>query len=424
MIMGNEVSNSTIRNPNSPLPAGWRWVRLGEVIEDTQPGFACGKRAGDDGVIQLRMNNISIRGQIDLSSIIRIPATPEQIKKYRLLPGDIVFNNTNSVELVGKTALFYEEKGVFLYSNHLTRLRPKTEILAPVYLTLWLQLHWHQRLFEHICDRWIGQAAVHLEKLLALEFPLPPLPEQKRIAAKVQELMAEVERARTACEKRLEATKALPSAYLHQVFESDEAKKWERRKLGEALELHDNGLWGFQDLVNGIPVIRSTNFENNGYISTDDITRVQPNIQNIENKKLQKGDILLERSGGGPKQPVGRVVLFDLEGEFYFGNFISRLRCKGDIESRFLFLYLFYLHLKGVTLNFQDQTTGIRNLRFGEYLQLLIPISNLTAQQRIAAEFKDKMAYAEKLKASIEKQLDVIKALPQAILRRAFSGEL
>jgi type I restriction enzyme S subunit len=117
-------------------------------------------------------------------------------------------------------------------------------------------------------------------------------------------------------------------------------------------------------------------------------------------------------------------VLFDLDGEFYFGNFISRLRCKSEIEPEFVFYQLFFLHLKGLTLSLQDQTTGIRNLRFSEYLKLPILVPALDIQRHIVAELSEKMAGAERLKATIEKQLETIKALPQAILRKAFSGEL
>jgi len=199
----------------------WERRKLGEIIEDIQPGFACGKRAGDDGVIQLRMNNISTRGQIDLSSVLRVPATEEQVRQYCLLPGDIVFNNTNSVELVGKTALFHEAKGVFVYSNHLTRLRTRAGVLDPVYLTFWLQLQWYQRLFERICNRWIGQAAVKREKLLALEMPLPALPEQKHIATELQGKIADAEKLKLAIEKELETIKALPQAILRKAFRGE-----------------------------------------------------------------------------------------------------------------------------------------------------------------------------------------------------------
>lgn len=182
MKVQTQINNSATRNPNSALPRSWRWVRLGEVIQEVQPRFACGKRADTDGYIQLRMNNISSRGQVDLSSVLRVPATQGQVDKCRLVSGDIIFNNTNSVDLVGKAALFNEEKGLFLYSNHLTQLRTMPGYLDPVYFVSWLQLQWYRRVFEMICNRWIGQAAVQRDKLLNLKIPLAPLHEQKRIA--------------------------------------------------------------------------------------------------------------------------------------------------------------------------------------------------------------------------------------------------
>jgi type I restriction enzyme S subunit len=203
------------------LPEGWRWVKLGDVLSEALPGFACGKRSGEEGTVQLRMNNITTKGKIDLSSVLRVPASQEQIEKYRLLPGDVIFNNTNSAELVGKTALFDVEKDIFVYSNHLTRLRPLEGVLDSRYLALWLQLQWHQRVFEFICNRWIGQAAVQRDKLLGLEIPLAPLPEQRRIAAKIQELMQEVERARAACEKQLEIAKTLSPVILRRAFRGE-----------------------------------------------------------------------------------------------------------------------------------------------------------------------------------------------------------
>lgn len=198
---------------------------------------------------------------------------------------------------------------------------------------------------------------------------------------------------------------------------------WRWVRLGEILELHDNGLWGSHDPVSGIPVIRSVNFCNDGSISTEDIARIQPSTQNTQNKRLRKGDILLERSGGGPKQPVGRVVLFDLDEKFYFGNFISRLRCKPDVDSSFLFFQLFNIHMKGGTLLLQDQTTGIRNLRFTEYLQLPIALSSPPEQKRIAAKIQELMAEVEHARTACEAQLEAAKALPSAYLRQVFESE-
>ena len=132
----------TLKNEDRlPLPNGWRWARLGEVISEAKGGFACGER-DPHGVVQLRMNNVTNRGGFDWFSFIRVPASPDTIAAYRLQPGDVLFNNTNSTELVGKTALFESHVEPVVFSNHFTRLRATTDRLSPHFLALWLQAQW------------------------------------------------------------------------------------------------------------------------------------------------------------------------------------------------------------------------------------------------------------------------------------------
>jgi type I restriction enzyme S subunit len=195
-------------------------VRLGELIAEAQPGFACGER-DPSGVIQLRMNNVDTRGNIVWDEFIRVPADAAMLSKYSLVDGDVVFNNTNSTALVGKTALFRGHIEPVVYSNHFTRLRVHADRLDQSYLASWLLLQWQSKVFEELCNRWIGQSAVKSDKLLALEIPLPPLPEQRRIAAILNEQMAAVERARAAVEAQLAAVNQLPVALLRQAFNGE-----------------------------------------------------------------------------------------------------------------------------------------------------------------------------------------------------------
>jgi type I restriction enzyme S subunit len=202
------------------LPPGWRWVNLGEVIEEALPGFAVGER-DPNGVIQLRMNNVDPGGHLIWGEFIRVPATAETISKFLLLRGDVVFNNTNSTDLVGKSAVFFGHSEPVVYSNHFTRLRVKTELLDSSYLASWLRQEWQKRTFESICNRWIGQSAVNNEKLLNLEIPLPPLAEQKRIVAILNDQMASAERLRAGLETQLAEINALPAALLRRAFNGE-----------------------------------------------------------------------------------------------------------------------------------------------------------------------------------------------------------
>lgn len=223
-------------NYKPTLPDGWRWVRLGDVIAEAKPGFASGAR-DPEGVVQLRMNNVDTRGKMDWSEFIRVPAEESVVNEYQMTAGDVLFNNTNSVELVGKNALFLGFQEPVVYSNHFTRLRVHPQRLDPRYLAAWLLQQWQLKVFESIGNRWIGQSAVKNDKLLALEIPLPPLEEQNRIAAILNEQMGAVERARAAAAAQLAAAKALPAAYLRAVFSSPEAQQWPTRTLGDLCEI-------------------------------------------------------------------------------------------------------------------------------------------------------------------------------------------
>jgi len=202
------------------LPDGWRWVRLGDVILEAQPGFASGKR-DPKGVIQIRMNNLDTRGHILMSEYIRVPADEKTIARFKLENGDVLFNNTNSTELVGKSALFLGFGEPVTFSNHFTRLRVISDLLKPQYLAMWLVTQWQDKVFENLCNRWIGQSAVKNDKLLTLEIPLPSLSEQHRIAAILAEQIAAVDKARTAAEEQLNAINQLPAALMHRAFNGE-----------------------------------------------------------------------------------------------------------------------------------------------------------------------------------------------------------
>jgi len=167
------------------------------------------------------MNNLGTRGNFIWDDILRVPRETNNIEPFLLMSGDVLFNNTNSTELVGKSGLFTGYAEPIVYSNHFTRLRTVADALLPDVLASWLIHQWQQGVFAAICNRWIGQSAVKADKLLGLDFPLPPLPEQQRIAMILREQMAAVEKARAAAEAELAAINALPAALLRRAFNGE-----------------------------------------------------------------------------------------------------------------------------------------------------------------------------------------------------------
>jgi type I restriction enzyme S subunit len=159
----------------------WGASPLADVLIDAKPGFACGDDP-QDGVFQFRMNNVTTEGEFDFSKKRRVPRETGHLDTYLLQAGDVLFNATNSPELVGKSAFFpgYEEPAVF--SNHFLRLRPRPDRLDGRFLARWLMLQFQRRVFQGMCRQWVNQATVGRDSLLGMHLPVPPLAQQQRIA--------------------------------------------------------------------------------------------------------------------------------------------------------------------------------------------------------------------------------------------------
>ena len=163
------------------IPKNWEVVKLEDVVSEAKPGFACGKR-DENGILQLRMDNIEPEGWINVEAGVKVPI-PEDVADYILKPGDILFNNTNSIDLIGKTAIFRGEFSRCVYSNHLTRIRVNQNKVIPEWVLYLLIRKWELSVFKAICHRHVHQAGINNEDLLRLKIPLPSLQEQQKITS-------------------------------------------------------------------------------------------------------------------------------------------------------------------------------------------------------------------------------------------------
>lgn len=163
------------------LPESWIQTTVRAVVTDLQPGFAQKPGDEDDGTTpQIRTHNVTPDGKISLEGIKHITASERELTRYSLAVGDVVFNNTNSEEWVGKTAVF-EQEGNFVFSNHMTRLRVQEDLICPQYLAAYLQSLWSMGYSKTRAKRWVSQAGIESDTLASFKIALPTLPEQRRI---------------------------------------------------------------------------------------------------------------------------------------------------------------------------------------------------------------------------------------------------
>lgn len=200
---------------------------------------------------------------------------------------------------------------------------------------------------------------------------------------------------------------------------------WHAAKLSDVCEFH-NGLWkGDKGPFVNVGVIRNTNFTKDGTLDDSDIAYLDVEEKKFEKRRLQFGDIILEKSGGGPKQAVGRVAFFDKKyGDFSFSNFTSAIRVRDQeaLAAEYLHRFLHWQYLSGVTESMQSHSTGIRNLDGDAYKAIEVRFPNVREQRRIVALLDEAFAGIATAKANAEQSLRKARDVDASHRRSLFIG--
>ncbi|MES5325081.1 restriction endonuclease subunit S [Alcaligenes phenolicus] len=193
---------------------------------------------------------------------------------------------------------------------------------------------------------------------------------------------------------------------------------WSLEPLASCIAESIAGEWGIDANgdSNDIPVLRSTNFTNSGKIDYTKIVYRNIDARKRVKKKLNKGDIILEKSGGSPTQPVGRVVYFDRDTPFLYSNFTQKLVVQQGHDQKYVFYKFFAEYEDGTVLKFQQQTTGIINFQLSEYLSYQTLLAPLPEQQKIATILSSVDDVIEKTRAQIDKLKDLKTGMMQELL--------
>jgi type I restriction enzyme M protein len=212
--------------PHIPIDPEWPVVAIREIAAEIKAGFASGKSGVDTvGVPHIRPMNINEAGDFTLDGLKSISEEEFHGKEdYILAPGDVIFNNTNSKELVGKTC-FIDRNIRGGFSNHMTRIRTLADRCDPRFLAVSLHAAWRREAFLELANKWVGQAGINAKALGEFKIPLPPLEIQQAIVAEI-----EAEQRLVAANRELvERFEAKIQATLARVWGEDEAAVNEAR---------------------------------------------------------------------------------------------------------------------------------------------------------------------------------------------------
>lgn len=204
--------------------------------------------------------------------------------------------------------------------------------------------------------------------------------------------------------------------------------KWPEVALADVLHLSIGGVWGKEPGAEDteVRVWRVTELKAHGRLDPSSAAHRSVPRRQYESRSLQPGDLLLEKSGGGPKTPVGRVGLVRSVSEpAVCANFMQLMRPRTDlIEPRFLHLYLNHFHQIGGTTEMQTASTNIRNIKASAYVQLHVPLPSRAEQCRIVDLLEDHLSRLDAAEAYLDAGRRRLDSLVQIALSNCRDGDL
>jgi type I restriction enzyme S subunit len=471
------MSPSNLRSTKTASASeGWRQLSVGEMVDLVQYGSSAKTSEDASGVPVLRMGNIQ-DGKLDLESLKYLPQDHAEFPELLLKDGDLLFNRTNSAELVGKSAVYRGNPAKCSCASYLIRVRLKPEFV-PEYLCNYLNSPFGRQWIASVVSQQVGQANVNGSKLKALSVPVPGFDDQRSIVSEIEKqftrleagvaalrrVQANLKRYRAAvlaaaCEGRLVPTEAELARAEGRPFESgqqllariltERRQNWQGRgKYKEPATLSASGYepeslpegWGSgtveqlnqsnrpcaygvlqpgEDLKDGVPFVRVGDI-NDGKVSQVAMKRIAPAIAaQYPRTKLHGGELAItlvgaigrtavipdSLAGGNTARAVGIIPLTKLVNphwvEIWFRNPAKVAEMTGKSHE-----------VARKTLNLEDVRAAS------------VALPPLVEQTRIVAEVERRLSVVEELEAVVTTNLQRATRLRQAVLQKAFTGEL
>ncbi|MBD3886254.1 restriction endonuclease subunit S [Phormidium tenue FACHB-886] len=408
-----------IQKFTADLPSDWNIIRLDNLAEIVS-GVTKGRKLEGRSTIcvpYLRVANVQA-GHLDLKEIKEIEVSVDEVEKFRLKPGDVVMTEGGDRDKLGRGAVWQGEVDLCLHQNHIFRVRPKIDILDPYYLEAYLGSPEAQTYFLRCAKQTTGIASINMTQLRAFPVLLPPIAEQRRIAAIL-------DRADAVRRKRQEAIalteELLRSAFLEMFGDPvTNPKGW---KVVLMKDVVSQTQYGTAEKANseriGIPVLRMNNITYTGEINLDDIKWCSIASEDKEKFTVQRSDLLFNRTNS--PELVGKTAVWRSDEEYAYAGYLVRVRFKkGQALSEYVSAYLNSSYGKKYLFERAKPSNNMSNFSASEFLKIPLPLPPFDLQQRF-------VLLADSARLSMNRLEGIVKDadnLFNSLLQRAFRGEL
>lgn len=403
--------------------ADWETKTLGELCE-FQRGLTYGKSDEVDASknVVLRANNVDLATHtLDLTDLryisnsITIPAA-KKVRKGSLL----ICTASGSKSHLGKIAYVDEDYG-YAFGGFMGQITPTPGIYGR-YLFHALTSSKYKAFIEALSDG-VNINNLKFDDLRQFSVSVPPLPEQQRIVAILDEAFEGIATAKANAEKNLQNARELFENYHQSVF-SREGEGWVDYRLGEIASFRNGINFTQQSKGRSVPIIGVKNFQNHLWAPLDDLDSVTLDGELSELDTLAEGDILSVRSNGNPEL-IGRCMLVgSLSEPITHSGFTIRIRLHdGNTLPQYVCQFLKSRDVRRTLID-GGNGANIRSLNQGTLSSVVIPLPPIEIQQRLINEIEAMHSKTAYLADIASRKLSALDELKKSLLHQAFTGQL
>ena len=393
---------------------GWPRITVDELADRVDYGLTASATWDKSGPQFLRITDIQ-DGGVNWRTVPHCSCSPHDLPRYCLQEGDIVFARTGAT--TGKSYLIRTCPPGTVFASYLIRIRPSTKV-DPRYLAYFFDTpdYWGQVALR---AQGAGQPGINASKLKEISLPLPPLPEQRRIAAILDQADAVRRKRRQAAEASGEL---IPAIFGDRFGDNPADRGYSVVQLGDCADIVSGVTKGRR--FNGqptlmLPYIRVANVQD-GRLDLSEVKTVEALPSDLEKYRLQVGDVLLTE--GGDYDKLGRGALWEGQvDDCIHQNHIFRVRADwAKLLPIFFANYLQTAFAKAYFLRCAKKTTNLATINMRQLRALPVPLPPLSEQQ----DFQEEVAVVRDLDGKCAAAFDQSDGLFAALVQRAFRGEL
>ncbi|WLR96579.1 restriction endonuclease subunit S [Shinella sumterensis] len=410
----------------SKLPQGWAEATIEDVTEYVQRGKSP-KYASHSDLPVINQKCVRWTG-VDEAHLKYVDASQwaSWTAERFLVDGDILWNSTGT-GTIGRAAIFRPLVTAprAVADSHVTIVRTNPATL-PEYLHRLIQSPLVQSKLDEMQSGSTNQVELSKSEVLETLVPLPPLPEQRRIVAKIDSITGKSRRARDHLDHIPRLVEKYKQAVLAAAFNSVEMAEWRRVQLENVLT---DALIGLvrgksdQSTIHGVPYIRMNHYDLDGRWNDDDLTLVNADAAEMARYELHDGDLLFNTRNSF--ELVGKVALWSgRPSGCLYNNNLLRLRFRSEVIPAFAFYQMISPQFRAYLHSQKSATTSVCAIYQRSIMAAPWAYPDADRQLEVANWIEGAFSKIDRLASEATSARRLIDRLDQAVLAKAFRGEL